>query len=74
LIFAVLAGGFGLVIGYAAFTLTGDQMADGKVPLAVPALSKIRLRVKLTIPTAAPPPTATAPAAPPSGSAAPGKK
>jgi serine/threonine-protein kinase len=74
-IFALLAAGFGLLIGYAAFTFTGDSLAGSSspIPLAVPSLTKIRTRVRLTLPTS---PAHQAPTAAPAGSApdGPGKK
>jgi serine/threonine-protein kinase len=76
-IFALLAAGFGLLIGYAGFTLTGDSLAGSSspIPLAVPSLTKIRTRVRLTLPASPGNPAPTAAPAPAGGPPeGPGKK
>ena len=72
----LFAAGFGLLVGYAALTITGDSLASGEgnaVPLAVPALTKIRMRVRLMLPTS---PAQAAPSGAPAGGDpdAPGKR
>jgi serine/threonine protein kinase len=62
---ALFAAGFGLLVGYAGFTLTGDSLASGgSVPIAVPSLTRIRTRIKLLLPPAPAQPADRAPADP----------